>query len=91
MGLFGSDKSEEDKQLERVAKCLDAMQLQEKDGLLHAGLFNLDFSIMSGDGKDSQIVDGVLEFMQKQGYEIVDVKFSEKNTSYGFTFLVLYR
>lgn len=91
MGLFGSDKTEEEKLLEKTAKCLESLCLQEKDGHLHAGLLTMDFSVLSGDGKDSKILDAVLEYMQKQGYEIVDVKFAEKDTSYGYTFLVLYK
>lgn len=91
MGLFGSGKSEEDKQLEKVAKCLEQLHLCEKDGFVHAGLFNMDLSSFFEDGRDSQILDGALEFMQKQGYEILDVKFAERDSSFGFTFLVTYR
>lgn len=91
MGLFGSGKTDEDKLLEQVAKCLENLCLKEKDGLLHAGLFTLELGILSDDGKGSKIVDAVLEYLQKQGYEIADVKFAKQDATFGFTFLVLYR
>lgn len=90
MALFGSGKSDEDKQLERVAKALESLNLQEKNGLVHAGWFTLS-GFVGVDARSSQVIDGVLEYMQKQNYEIVDVKISAPDGTGDRTLLVLYR
>ena len=70
MGFMGTGKSAEDKALEKLATYLENMDLRPKDGMVHAGAFEMA-------GKNtSRILNGVLEFMQKQGYEILDVQLS---------------
>lgn len=72
MGIMGMGKSSEDKALEKLATYLDNMDLQEKDGMVHAGAFELAGGY--GRKSTSRILNGVLEFMQKQGCEIVDMQ-----------------
>ena len=59
MGFMGTGKSAEDKALEKLATYLENMDLRPKDGMVHAGAFE-----MAGG------------YMQKQGYEILDVQLS---------------
>ena len=68
MGFMGTGKSAEDKALEKLATYLENMDLRPKDGMVHAG--------GSSRKNTSRILNGVLEFMQKQGYEILDVQLS---------------
>ena len=88
MGLFDGGKSDEEKALEKVAKALDDMGIREADGLVHAGVF----TCQSFDDKErSQLVNAVIEFLQKQGREIVDVKITVVGDTFGsLVVLVLY-
>lgn len=72
MGLINMGKNAEDKTLEKLATYLDNMNLQEKDGTVHAGAFELAGGYSRKN--TSRILNGVLEFMQKQGYEIVNMQ-----------------
>lgn len=92
MGIMGMGKSSEDKALEKLATYLDNMDLQEKDGMVHAGAFELaaGYSRKSA----SRIPNGVLEFMQKQSYEIVDMQLPPSGMGDSLmccTVLVLYK
>lgn len=77
MGLFGDGKSDEEKYQTRVAKALEEMGISaetvgQPDGMVHAGCFQgttaLSYRTLS------QLIEGVLQFLQKQGRTIVDVK-----------------
>ena len=72
MGLFDGGKSQEEKDLEKVARALETMRVKEPDGYVHAGCFKV--SLMWGIDTTSTVVDGVFEFLQRNGREIVDVK-----------------
>lgn len=72
MGLINMGKNAEDKTLEKLATYLDNMDLQEKDGTVHAGAFELAGGYSRKNM--SRILNGMLEFMQKQGYEIVNMQ-----------------
>lgn len=92
MGIMGMGKSSEDKAFEKLATYLDNMDLQEKDGMVHAGAFELagGYSRKS----TSRILNSVLEFMQKQGYEIVDMQLSPSGMGDSlmcYTVLVLHK
>ena len=50
------------------------MDLRTKDGMVHAGAFEMAGGYSRKN--TSRILNGVLEFMQKQGYEILDVQLS---------------
>lgn len=91
MGLFGGGKPEEEKQLERVARALESLNLQEKDGLVHAGWFEAETGLSGITAKTSQVIDGVFEYIQKQGYEIVNVQMSIRENSFNPIILVLYK
>lgn len=91
MGLFGSNKPEEERQLERVAKCLESLNLQVKDGLVHAGWFEVDVGLSGFTAKTSQVLDGVFEYVQKRGYEIVNVQMSMREATLNPTVLMLYK
>ena len=68
MGLFDGGKSQEEKDLEKVARALETMRVKEPDGYVHAGCFKVSLDTTS------MVIDGVLEFLQRNGREIVDVK-----------------
>ena len=74
MGFMGTGKSAEDKALEKLATYLENMDLRPKDGRVHAGAFEMAGGYSRKN--TSRILNGVLEFMQKQGYEILDVQLS---------------
>ena len=74
MGFMGTGKSAEDKALEKLATYLENMDLRPKDGMVHAGAFEMAGGYSRKN--TSRILNGVLEFMQKQGYEILDVQLS---------------
>ena len=74
MGFMGTGKSAEDKALEKLATYLENMDLRPKDGMVHAGAFEMAGGYSRKN--TSRILNGVLEFMQKQGYEILDVPLS---------------
>lgn len=89
MALFAG-KSDEEKALERIARALDSMLLKESDGRVHAGLFEIDG--LSDIKTATTTVNGVLEFMQERGYQIVDVKMSDGGQgTLRMKILVLYR
>ena len=67
MGFMGTGKSAEDKALEKLATYLENMDLRPKDGMVHAGAFEMAGGYSRKN--TSRILNGVLEFMQKQGYE----------------------
>lgn len=89
MGLFDGGRTQEDKNLEKIARALDEMRLKEPDGLLHAGCFGV--SMIADAASISMVLDGVLEFLQKNGREIVDVKPSANSGSGNSLFTVLYK
>lgn len=87
MGLFDG-KSAEDKNLEKIARALDEMRLKDADGRVHAGCFCT--SLLADASDASLILDGVLEFLQRNDREIVNV--ATTATSAGSNmFTVLYR
>ena len=88
MALFGQGKTDEEKSLEKIAKALDSMRRKEPNGCLHAGCFGMGVLFDANDA--SLVVEGVLEFLQKNGREVVDVK-PCLSDSYGMVFTVLYR
>lgn len=89
MGLFDG-KTEEEKAYERVAMALDQLRIQESDGKLHAGIFEI--SGLADCGAASATLNGVLGFLQEKGHEIADVKISDSgNATLGMKILVLYR
>ena len=77
MGFMGTGKSAEDKALEKLATYLENMDLRPKDGMVHAGAFEMAGGYSRKN--TSRILNGVLEFMQKQGYEILDVQLSQRH------------
>ena len=74
MGFLNTGKSAEDKALEKLAAYLESMDLRKKDGTVHAGAFELAGGYSRKN--TSRILNEVLEFMQKQGYEILNVQMS---------------
>lgn len=89
MGLF-SGKTEEEKTYERVARALDELRIQDADGKIHAGLFEIGG--LSDCGTASVTLNGVLGFLQENGREIVDVKITDGGSgTIAMKALVLYR
>lgn len=92
VALFGSGKSPEDKVMEKMASYLQDMCVKEKDGMVHAGCFEI--SSGTSRAKTSTIIDGILEYLQKNDHEIVDVKVSPSGMGDSLlclTVLVLYK
>ncbi len=92
MALFGSNKSQEEKIMEKMASYLQDMCIPEKDGLVHAGCFEI--SSGTSRAKTSTIINGIMEYLQKNQFEIVDVKVSPSGMGDSLlclTVLILYK
>lgn len=72
MGLFGSEKTLEEKMESSIRDAIESMNIQPADGLIHAGAFEIGSSISQV--KTSVLVNGVLVHLQKQGRKIVDMQ-----------------
>lgn len=71
MGLLDFNKAPEQKIEKALNKAVESINLQPKDGLIHAGAFEIG---IVGQQKVSIILDGVLGYLQRSDREIVDVK-----------------